>query len=536
MIRIQPMQTELYKQLLSLAHDPILALDEECMVFYANPAAISLLKIQDQSSFPALQLVPERNRALVTDALKQVMNGQTIDFAEMHLVDFNCNEIPVSIEIRPILENEACKAMGVVIQDRRIIDLVQDIREDHDEKYKLLTEHSTDLISTHEPDGVYTYVSPSVVTLLGYNTEELIGKSAYELFFPQDLQAIMNSHNTIQVSEDVATVQYRIKKKDGSYTWFETTSKTIRNQLGEPEQIIAHSRDISRRKLLEIERANLFTHSIDLLGVSDLNGYFVQVNPAWTEKLGWSEEELLSKPWIEFIHPDDREKGVEAAIKLQKGEVLKDFKQRNIVKNGGVRFMSFNAFPLLEAGQIFVSGRDITEQKRLEDELKFLATTDSLTGVSNRRQVLQMLDREIDRAKRHGGRLALLLIDIDHFKKINDQFGHQAGDLVLKNFGRIAKDCLRQHDLVGRYGGEEFLMVLVSANKKDTALVAERVRSSVAAQQVRWKEHKISYSISVGVAVQDETPPSAYDLIQKADDALYRAKDAGRNRVVFFEA
>ena len=159
------------------------------------------------------------------------------------------------------------------------------------------------------------------------------------------------------------------------------------------------------------------------------------------------------------------------------------------------------------------------------------ATHDALTGILNRRAILDRLSRELARALRQGGRLSIGMCDIDHFKKINDSLGHQAGDEVLVAFARCLQAGLREYDHVGRYGGEEFLIIATGLpGQKDDGLY-ERLRQEVAASEVKTRAGNVSLTVSIGVA--EGTGQSTVDrLIADADAALYQAKAAGRNRVV----
>lgn len=175
--------------------------------------------------------------------------------------------------------------------------------------------------------------------------------------------------------------------------------------------------------------------------------------------------------------------------------------------------------------------QDITERKKMEAALLELATTDELTALPNRRYFLGRLDRELARLQRLGGATALLMLDIDHFKQVNDVFGHGAGDEVLRHFAALLQASLRRTDMAGRLGGEEFALLLPGMPEKNTGLFAEKLREQVAASVVETGKGPVTYTVSIGVtllAKNDATPDVA---LARADAALYRAKESGRNRV-----
>jgi diguanylate cyclase (GGDEF)-like protein len=180
----------------------------------------------------------------------------------------------------------------------------------------------------------------------------------------------------------------------------------------------------------------------------------------------------------------------------------------------------------LERAVRYVSRRHLLEQEkaRMLEKLAELSVTDDLTALANRRLLRQRLAEETMRSARSGRPFALLMIDLDHFKEVNDQHGHQVGDSVLRQCASTLKECLRGSDLVARYGGEEFCILLPETSARGARLVAERLRQAVAQLSAPVP------TISVGVAMS-EPASSADDLIRHADEALYRAKTAGRNRV-----
>lgn len=182
--------------------------------------------------------------------------------------------------------------------------------------------------------------------------------------------------------------------------------------------------------------------------------------------------------------------------------------------------------------------RKIVEMQR--DELERLAHTDSLTGVINRRHFLELAEQELERAHRHGDALSILMIDIDHFKRINDQYGHQTGDIALQRLTSWCLAVLRSFDVFGRLGGEEFVALLPRSDAVGAREVAERLRLTVEAAEIVLDDSlRIRFTISVGVttlsAVPDGKRKTIETLLNQADQALYQAKNAGRNRVCVYD-
>jgi diguanylate cyclase (GGDEF)-like protein len=175
---------------------------------------------------------------------------------------------------------------------------------------------------------------------------------------------------------------------------------------------------------------------------------------------------------------------------------------------------------------------DLVMRNRMLSEI---SARDALTGLYNRWYVMEKIDSEMNRALRHGSPMSLLMLDIDHFKRVNDSFGHTVGDQVLKSVGQVLRESCRVYDVPGRYGGEEFCIVLPETRVGNTTAVAERIRSRLASTELPAGQGSITVTASIGVAgmdsVADEGVVSPAALIERADRALYAAKHHGRNRV-----
>lgn len=172
--------------------------------------------------------------------------------------------------------------------------------------------------------------------------------------------------------------------------------------------------------------------------------------------------------------------------------------------------------------------------RRQEETLANLARTDFLTGLPNRLEIMARVQAELERSERSRRPVSLLMLDLDHFKAVNDRYGHAAGDRVLQAAAETGLAGLRRIDSIGRIGGEEFLVVLPEANAEDAVSAAERLRTAIAAKRIRKVGHAIGITVSIGVVthVPGDTPARPERLIEAADAALYRAKEAGRDRVM----
>ena len=199
-----------------------------------------------------------------------------------------------------------------------------------------------------------------------------------------------------------------------------------------------------------------------------------------------------------------------------------------LAEQGDARLRAFED----RIGRLEGENLDLLMQNRTLSEI---SARDSLTGLYNRWYVMEKIDSEMNRALRHGSPMSVLMLDLDHFKKVNDSFGHGVGDEVLKVVGQVLRESCRVYDVAGRYGGEEFCVVLPETRVGNTKMVAERIRSRLASTELPVGSSSITVTASIGVAgmdsVSDEGVVSAAALLDRADRALYSAKHHGRNRV-----
>jgi diguanylate cyclase (GGDEF)-like protein/PAS domain S-box-containing protein len=286
---------------------------------------------------------------------------------------------------------------------------------------------------------------------------------------------------------------------------------------------------VARRARADQRARRFFELSHDMLGTSNMDGYFVELNSAWGRCLGYSDEELRAKPFIDFVHPDDRERTEAEASALFDGRETVAFENRYLAKDGSWHWLRWSSILAADESLIYGRASDVTELKRVESEredllleVKVLAASDALTGLPNRRTLDEQLPREMARARRASAPLCLAILDIDRFKSYNDAHGHLAGDGMLRDCAEAWDSELRGEDIIVRYGGEEFLVLLPGASLDQAAETVERLRAVTPDGQ----------TCSAGLACWDFSE-SAEDLLERADVALYAAKGAGRDRLAF---
>lgn len=270
---------------------------------------------------------------------------------------------------------------------------------------------------------------------------------------------------------------------------------------------------------------------------TSLDRRYLQVNQKFCDMLGYAREELLGKPANDLTYPEDREAASTYRQQLLSGAAHSVAAEKRYVrKDGSViwvnRTVSLVRDPQGQPLYFLRVVEDITERKRLEAELRELAITDMLTGLPNRRAFMNRLEEEHARMQRFDTQqAAVLMLDLDHFKRINDSCGHPAGDAVLRQVAARIRDEIRRVDMCGRIGGEEFAILLAGANAETAREFAERLSWKIADTTVSYEGRDLAVTVSIGIAVMQADDENADRALLRADAALYRAKEAGRDRV-----
>ena len=387
------------------------------------------------------------------------------------------------------------------------------------------------------------YVNAAAVALLrAGDAAQLLGRSVQEFIHPLDAHRILaRIHRAASGEGDNPPSSMRAFDCQGNELTLVIASSPIVCD-GQPG-VLASCMDMTERVAMEqrLRRTDEDFRRImdtmqDVFYRTDAQGVTRYVCPAVKNVLGYSAEEIIGLPAAAF-YPDPAERDALVAAIRAHGFV-RDFPGRMRRKDGVIIDISISTQALRDerGGYAGVEGiwRDISERKAMERELERLATRDHLTGLFGRRRILELLDEEFERRRdrRLQAPLAVLLLDLDHFKQVNDTFGHAAGDEVLRQFVATVHESRRGHDLFGRLGGEEFLLVLKGADEPGARQLAERIRASVECTVFGVPEQagvRLTVSIGCAHARAEDRRPS--DLLERADRALYEAKRTGRNRV-----
>lgn len=407
---------------------------------------------------------------------------------------------------------------------------------DHEVALFLLAEEASDLIARYTPDGTVVYVSPSVKRILGYSADEIIGHSLFEFVRPQDEADVRELLIECMKSPEARCVTFQIRRKNGAYIWFETTIHSSRDRdTQEIFELQTTSRDVTERKHTERalrEAEERFRSAFDFaaIGMALISepGWFIRVNQSLCRILGYTDSELLAMTFQEITHPEDLEKDVRYTQQILSGEINHYQMEKRYIHSDGHYVWALLSVSLTRDSEtnqpMFISQiQDITDRKAAEAKLADHALRDSLTGLPNRRLLWDRIQHALDRTGRRAESLAVLFMDIDDFKTVNDRFGHSVGDDVLREIAARLTSILRVGDTLARLGGDEFVIVCEdlldgSVLESIVARIDEVMRPPVDVGPLRQR-----LSLSTGVALP-EPGAGVDDVVAQADRSMYRMK------------
>jgi diguanylate cyclase (GGDEF)-like protein/PAS domain S-box-containing protein len=408
-----------------------------------------------------------------------------------------------------------------------------------EKRFRLLAENASDLITSIDPDGVRTYISPSCRALLGYEPEELIGQVAIEIVHPDD-RARIGEYLGSLLEHGPARDEARFRHKSGRWVWMETRGRAVLDARGDVVELQTVARDITAdrhaaRELREAEERfrNAFDQAPIGKALVSTEGRFMRVNAALCRITGYSEQDLLGTTFQTLTHPDDLDADLDQLHRVLAGESESYELEKRYRHADGHYIWALLSVSLVRAESgapgYFVSQiQDISEQKLAAERLTDLTLHDPLTGLANRVLFGDRLAHAVERSRRSREHIAVLFIDLDRFKSVNDSLGHAAGDELLRQAAERMRRAVRPADTIARLGGDEFTVLCEDLGPvNDARWVASRVSEELERPFVLFGCER-TIGVSIGVAVADPED-SAETVLAKADAAMYRTKNARRN-------
>ncbi len=281
---------------------------------------------------------------------------------------------------------------------------------------------------------------------------------------------------------------------------------------------------------------NFFELAPDLMCIASAEGYFTKLSLSWEKKLGFTREELCAKPFQYFVHPDDTDQAAVTLDKLKSGKQVFGVANRYRHKNGQYLWLDWVSYSD-ENGVIFAVARDITDQKCNEEYIKRLAYYDTLTGLINRTRLHQCIDYSISIANKDKHKMALLLIDLDDFKSINDSLGHNVGDQALLIEAQRLESSVGNSGTVARMGGDEFVIFIETIESDNSVThLAQKVLKALSIPIEINNQQLLQLTPSIGISVYPDDGTDRISLIRKADTAMYEAKENGKNTFCYFSS
>lgn len=416
------------------------------------------------------------------------------------------------------------------------------------------SEHSPTSIVVTGPDTTIEYVNSFFTRVSGYSAEEAVGKTPRILSSGQTPPSTYQQMWKTLTKGDPWLGELINRRKNGELYWEESHIAPVRDEHGNVANYVAVKRDITRERedkeaLMRSQRLfNMLTETMkDVIWILDLEtNRFTYVSPSVKSMRGYTAEEVMEAPVEAAVVPEHHEY-VFSTIARE----LADFRAGKITSND--QFFDEVMQPCKDGSKIWTEvssyywhnpetghdelhgvSRNITQRRKAEERIRHMAHYDLLTDLPNRALFFELLSNALAQAKRNQTHAALLFLDLDDFKPINDNHGHDIGDLVLQKTARRLIAAVRESDAVGRIGGDEFVILLNNlASADDARLVAEKIRHQIG-QPLAVAGKEFTVASSIGVALYPEHGTDKTELSKHADMAMYQAKQAGRNKVVVF--
>lgn len=546
-----------FKLLFDKIADPMLLLDPASGVFLDwNPAAMEMLGYPHRDEIRALSPadISPRRQPDGRDSAEKALEMNAIAAREgSHRFQWAiCSPYRDTLVIEVLLTALTMQGRRVFITTWR--DLTSQRRAeqkllDSEIRWKFAIEGSGDGLWDWNIRDSTVFFSRRWKSMLGFEEHE-IGSDLSEWssrVHPDDMPSVMADVQAHLRGETASFInEHRVRCKDGAYRWILDRGKIVsRDDAGEPLRMVGTHTDVTdrRRVLMELEAAE-FGHRALLNAMADgvfvsQDFRFVFSNPALPQMLGYAPDEFTGLRFDQIVHPDFLELWTERFVQRISGaiEPVRQYEAKFLRKGGSeVVWIELIASRFIFQGAPALLGivRNINEKKKTEDIIWRQANYDALTQLPNRLMLLDRLDHEIRQSRRTGQPLAVMFIDLDRFKEINDTLGHHRGDLLLQLAAQRLSSCLRETDLVARLGGDEFTIVVSGLDDMGTA---ERIAQNIldALQRPFHLESELAYvTASIGITLYPHDARCIEDLLKQADQAMYDAKHLGRNRLSYF--
>jgi diguanylate cyclase (GGDEF)-like protein/PAS domain S-box-containing protein len=562
-----------FRALVAHSSELTLLINEEARIFYSSPACTRILgysaaEMEGHSAFDFLH--PDELPRGVAKFAGNVAGGGHSDPAVYRAVHKNGERREVEVETTSLFDDPAVGALVLNVRD--VTDRLEYERqlEAGARRFKALVGASWDIISLHDVDGRYLYCS-SAVAQLGYCPDEIIGLDPFAFIHRDDTEALARFQQVARGTTRSASIEYRVRRKDGSWRWMESA---VENRLDDSSiaAIVVTTRDITlerRRTRQQDAVATLGSEALrggpveNLLDrVPRMIGDVLEVPHCFLVRfetggghtvVAATDEQMAVRLFSDggcALAADAVERRVSSSWDASVNAADPGFEALGIASAAAVPVTPANGPTGVLAAYSPAPGSfsadDITfletvanilaaalTRRNVEDQLRRQAVHDELTGLPNRALLLDRLETALARLSRRNGSIAVLFVDVDNFKLVNDSLGHSTGDSVVVAVARRLRDTVRAPDTVGRFGGDEFVVICEDTDDESTQALAARIHESVRTP-IHLADGPITVTASVGVALTADPDVSPEALMADADMAMYEAKQTGKDRVAVF--
>ena len=483
-----------------------------------------------------LPIIPEYRLTESKSFMEKAKKGETIKGVQVSGIRKDSTPIEVSLTYSPLQDvNGNIIALSGIARDVTEIKKLEMSLKESEERYRKLMEYIPKGVIVHRK-GKVLYANPAALNVL--KETNLKDQCIYSYVHPDFLDSYKNRISQIEAGNELPFIEIKMVQKDGTVIFVEMGGVSIQNN-GDSVMLTIF-RDITDRIKMEQELRDseeryrlLADNSIDLIQLVDLDGIVTYASPSHQSVLGYDPEEYLGK-WV-YYQPgtgiDEQFKDTFLTMAVTHQAFTCEIVRKH--KKGHEVWIELKGTPMFDKERSFkymmMIGREITERKKLQTHLEYLSYHDPLTGIPNRRLFKERLEQALKEANRYQHKLVVMYMDMDKFKQINDNLGHEIGDKLLKEFSKRVKSHLRESDTFARQGGDEFTILLSRVPEESVAnKVAERILASL---QEPWdiEGHVFQTTSSIGIAVYPKDGVTRNGLLKHADTALYKAKKDGRN-------
>lgn len=437
-------------------------------------------------------------------------------------------------------------AREVALARRGIADAENLHRLRTEQRFRALFENSSDLISILDSDGRVVSCSPAIERILGRSTESAIGHPPLEHVHPEDrwrARAVL--HDPVEPTQAPDPVELRMRHFDGTYRWFEVMTRKLGDEIDEGG-VVVNAREITDRKGAERRLSEnearfraLVQNSSDVVAVIDRRGHFTYMSPAVVGVLGYRADDLVGTNVLSLLTKADVERALRFRDLLESedsfGQTSIEVQMRD--RSGTPHLIDVTVTDLRREPAVkgvVLNARDVTARKQLEENLRHQSLHDPLTGLGNRAMFVAKVSDGLARASGGADATAVMFLDLDDFKTVNDSLGHAVGDRLLIAVSERLQGCLEVSDTAARLGGDEFAILIDRAiSETEVLAVADRILDSLR-EPMRVSDRAIEITASIGIALNGDGRSTTDELLRNADMAMYLAKEHGKGRFEVF--